>query len=282
MYVNGNSITGLSKDEIKSRLEEFYTVEVSVSNNKLTAIAKQKENNMNWKKSLSISFKIYVPGNVSTDLSTSGGSIHLSDLKGNQNFRTSGGSLHVDNISGAIKGSTSGGNIHVANSNDQIDLSTSGGSIEASNCKGTIQLSTSGGSLHLADLNGTIDASTSGGRIDGSNITGELSASTSGGSVKLDNIQGSVDASTSGGSMDVAVTALGKFVKLHNSGGSINLELPKGKGFDLNLSGNKIKVDPLNNFSGSTDENNINGTLNGGGIPITVKASSGKITVTLK
>ncbi len=283
VYVTGNnSLTGLSKDEIKSRLEEYYTLEVSVTNNKLTAVAKQKENDMNWKKSLSISFKIYLPGSISTNLSTSGGSIHLSDLKGSQNFSTSGGSLHIDNVSGMIKGSTSGGSIHVANSSDDIDLSTSGGSIEASKCKGKINLATSGGSLHLNDLDGTIEASTSGGRIDGSNITGELSASTSGGSVKLDNISGSLTASTTGGSMDVAVTSLGKFVKLRNSGGSINLELPKDKGLDLNLSGNKVKVNSLNNFSGSTDENNITGTLNGGGVPITVKASSGRVSITLK
>jgi len=283
VYVNGNnSITGLSREEIKSRLEEYYTLSVSVSNNKLTAIAKQKENNMSWKKSLSISFKIYVPGNVSTDLSTSGGSIRLNDLKGSQSFRTSGGSLHIDNVSGSINGATSGGSIHVSNSNDEIDLTTSGGSIEASKCKGNLKLSTSGGSLHLDDLNGIIDASTSGGRIDGNNITGELSASTSGGSVRLDNIQGSLEASTSGGSMDVAISALGKFVKLHNSGGNINLTLPRDKGLNLKLSGNKIKVDPLNNFSGSTDENNITGTLNGGGTPITVKASSGRVYVTLK
>ncbi|HRH48004.1 MAG TPA: hypothetical protein PLP23_04620 [Panacibacter sp.] len=278
VYVSGNNGLGmLSKDEIKSRLEEYYTLEVSVSNNKLVAIAKQKQNNMNWKKSLSISFKIYIPGNVSTDLSTSGGSIKLTGLKGNQNFRTSGGSLHIDNVSGKINGRTSGGSIHVSNTTDDVDLSTSGGSIEASKCKGNLQLSTSGGSLNLTDLEGTIDASTSGGRIEGSNITGELSASTSGGSVKLSNISGSVDASTSGGSMDVALTTLGKYVKLHNSGGNIDLQLPKGQGLDLDLSGNKVKVSSLNNFSGNTEEDNITGKLNGGGTPIKVRASSGTV-----
>ncbi|MEP7317816.1 MAG: hypothetical protein ABI921_03720 [Panacibacter sp.] len=278
VYVSGNNGLGtLSKEEIKSRLEEYYTLEVSVSNNKLIAIAKQKENNMNWKKSLSISFKIYIPGNVSTDLSTSGGSIRLNDLKGNQNFRTSGGSLHIDNVSGKINGKTSGGSIHVSNASDEIDLATSGGSIEATKCKGNLELSTSGGSLNLTDLNGTIEASTSGGRITGSNITGQLSASTSGGSVKLTNISGDLDASTSGGSMDVALTTLGKYVKLHNSGGNIDLQLPKGKGLDLDLSGNKVKVSSLNNFSGNTEEGNIYGKLNGGGVSIKVKASSGTV-----
>ncbi|HRI22303.1 MAG TPA: hypothetical protein PLA68_15180 [Panacibacter sp.] len=283
VYVTGNnSLTGLSKDEIKSRLEEYYTLNISVSNNKLTAIAKQKENNMNWKKSLSISFKIYIPGNVSTNLSTSGGSIRLNNLKGNQSFRTSGGSLHIDDVAGKINGRTSGGSIHISNASDEIDLSTSGGSIEATKCKGNLQLSTSGGSLNLSDLDGTVEASTSGGRIEGSNISGDLSASTSGGSVRLSNISGSVEASTSGGSMDVALTALGKYVKLHNSGGNIDLQLPAGKGLDLDLSGNKVKVSSLNNFSGNTEEDNINGKLNGGGTLIKVNASSGTVRLSFK
>ena len=110
MYVSPNGSISISKDELKSRLEENYEVSIRVSNGRLTAIAKQKNSNgWNWKKSLSIAFKVYVPTNVSTDLSTSGGSIHIGSLNGNQDFSTSGGSLHVDNITGSIDGSTSGG-----------------------------------------------------------------------------------------------------------------------------------------------------------------------------
>ncbi|MEP6846230.1 MAG: hypothetical protein ABI861_09515, partial [Panacibacter sp.] len=105
MYVNSNNGLGnLSKDEIKKRLEEDYVVKINVAGNTLTATAKNKRDNWDWKKSLSISFKIYVPSNVSTDLNTSGGSIKLSDLNGTQVFRTSGGSLKVDKVSGKIDG----------------------------------------------------------------------------------------------------------------------------------------------------------------------------------
>ncbi|MEX6685957.1 hypothetical protein QTN47_00540 [Danxiaibacter flavus] len=283
MYVNGNNslFNKLSKDEIKKRLEDDYIVNINFSNNVLTATAKPKERNMDWKKSLSISFKVYVPKNVSTDLATSGGSIKLANLSGTQNFATSGGSLNVEGISGKIDGKTSGGSIKLSNSQDDIDLSTSGGSIDASNCKGNIRLSTSGGSLKLNDLNGKIDASTSGGSVNGSKITGELSAHTSGGSVRLSEMACSLSTSTSGGSMDVEITQLGKFVKISNSGGNIKLDLPKGKGLDLSLHGRKVKVNSLSNFSGNTDEDNISGKINGGGVPVDVKAGSGTLTVNL-
>src|SRR5690349_11092632 len=103
VYITGNNGLGtLSKDEIQKRLEENYELKISVDGNTLNAYAKQKHDNMDWKRSLNISFKVYVPKNVSTDLSTSGGSIHLNDLSGTQKFRTSGGSLNVDNVTGKI------------------------------------------------------------------------------------------------------------------------------------------------------------------------------------
>lgn len=283
MYVNtNNGISNLSKEEIKKRLEEDYVVKINVSGNTLTATAKNKKDNWDWKRSLSISFKIYVPSNVSTDLSTSGGSIKLSDLNGTQVFRTSGGSLKVDKVSGKIDGKTSGGSITVTNSTDDIDLATSGGSITAENCKGNLELATSGGSLHLTNLDGRIEAATSGGRIDAENIKGYLAAATSGGSVKLSNIRATLETSTSGGSMNIEVTELGDYVKVGNSGGSIDISLPANKGIDIDLKGNRVKVNPMNNFSGDTDDNSISGTMNGGGTKVRVHSGSGHVNVTFK
>jgi len=283
VYISGNNGLGtLSKDEIQKRLEDNYELKVSVDGNTLNAYAKQKHDNMDWKRGLNISFKVYVPKNVSTDLSTSGGSISLNDLSGTQKFRTSGGSLHVDNVTGKIDGGTSGGSIHVANSGDDIDLHTSGGSIEAKNCKGKLELETSGGSLNLSDLEGTIDAQTSGGHIDADNIRGELSASTSGGSIKMTNIAASLETSTSGGNINVEISSLGKYVKLSNSGGGIDLQLPANKGYDLDLHGNRVKVSPMNNFSGDTDDNSITGKMNGGGTQIVARSGSGRVNVSFK
>jgi DUF4097 and DUF4098 domain-containing protein YvlB len=286
VYVRANNWkdnAGLSKDELQKRLDENYTLEVAVSGGQLTAIAKQRQKiNFNWKKGLSISFKVYVTKNIATKLSTSGGSIALLNLDGVQDFKTSGGSLSVDNLTGKITGRTSGGSISLRNTKDEIDLSTSGGSIDAKGCSGNIQLNTSGGSLTLRDLKGKVDARTSGGSVNGDNIEGELYAHTSGGSVNLERLACSVDASTSGGNIDVEITKLGEYVKLSNSGGNVALQLPKDKGVNLDLHGDKIKVDPLTNFSGSKEDDELTGTLNGGGALVKVRAGSGRITLTMK
>jgi hypothetical protein len=276
-YRNGDNI---SKEEIQKRLDEYYELKISVEGNKVKAIAKPKKNNMDWKKAVSVSFKVYIQQNVNTDLVTSGGSINLSNLSGTQEFTTSGGSLHVENLTGKIKGHTSGGSIHLSGSKEDIELTTSGGSIEARNCSGKIKLTTSGGSLRLSDLKGSINATTSGGNVNGSTIEGDLIAHTSGGNINLDKLNCSVETATSGGNINVEVITLKGFVKIHNSGGNINLSVPN-KAMDLNLTGGRIKTDKLTNFSGSIEEENVKGKLNGGGVPVTVNAGSGRVTLTV-
>ncbi|HSU29061.1 MAG TPA: hypothetical protein VLJ68_11810 [Chitinophagaceae bacterium] len=277
-----NNKNDMTKEEIQARLDEMYTLEISITGNKLTAKAKSKQDIRDWKKALNISFHAYVPKNFSTDLSTAGGGIHIQDISGNQEFSTSGGGLDVSGVSGKINGRTSGGGIRLSDSKDEIELSTSGGSIHASNCDGKLRLSTSGGSLDLEDLKGEIRATTSGGSIDGNKISGELITHTSGGSIHLKGLTCSLETSTSGGNIYVSMDALGKYVKVSNSGGNIDLELPKSKGMDLDLSANRIKTDHLDNFSGKMDDNNVEGKLNGGGIEVRASAGSGRIYLSLK
>ncbi len=277
VYVHGNGMGELSREEIKKRLDNDYDVLVTVSNHELHAKAKRKhENGINWdwRRQLSISFKIFVPKQVNTNLETSGGSIHLDNLSGNEKFGTSGGSLHVDALTGTIKGETSGGSIEVSNSGDNINLETSGGSIHASNCNGKIHLETSGGSLHLQDLKGSINANTSGGSVQASSIEGELITGTSGGSVNLTQLSCALEASTSGGSMNVEMNHVGKYIKLDDSGGHIDLRLPAKQGYDLNLSANRISPSSsVSDFTGEWDKDHVKGSMNGGGIPVNVDAS---------
>lgn len=279
MYVASNNSITMSKDEIKRRLEEDYVINIKVSQGKLTATARRKSNDWNWKKSLSIAFKVYVPAKINTDLATSGGSIHISGLDGNQDFKTSGGSLHAENCKGMIDGATSGGSIHVSGCSATVEMATSGGSIHASDCTGSMDLATSGGSIDLDNLNGKIEAVTSGGSINADNIKGELVTATSGGSIRLKAMRCDIDAATSGGGVSVDVVETGKYIKLRNSSGSIDLSLPAGKGYTIDLKGQKINAD-LKNFSGELiSENQVKGTLNGGGVIVDVKASSGRVNI---
>jgi DUF4097 and DUF4098 domain-containing protein YvlB len=283
VYINGNGRhNNYSKEEIQKMLANDYDLTITVSGNKLTAIAKPKKNFGNWDNSLSISYKIYVPTACGTELYTSGGGISISNLSGNEHFSTSGGGLEVKGLTGKISGHTSGGGIEISDSKDDIDMETSGGGIEASRCSGQIRLNTSGGSITLNDMNGNIRATTSGGNVEAEKITGELVTHTSGGNISLESMSGSLEASTSGGNIAVQLTGTGKYVKLSNSGGQVSLEIPKGKGLDLDIHGDGIRTEGLSNFSGSMEKESINGTVNGGGMPVDIHAGSGGVVIALK
>jgi len=280
VYIKGNNGRDLSKEEIKKRLDEDYDLSVSVSGHEVRAIAKSKHNFSDWKRQMSISFKIYVPEQTSTDLRTSGGGINLDNLKGNESFTTSGGGLNIDRLNGVVRGETSGGGISVSNSGNDINLETSGGGIIAKNCTGKIRLETSGGGLTLDNLNGNINANTSGGGIHGNSITGELNTSTSGGGIDLKQMDCSLSASTSGGSLNAQIKRVGKYLKLEASSGNINLELPLKQGLNLDLRGNRVQpTDKINSFNGEWEKDHVKGSVNGGGAPVTAEASSGNVNV---
>ena len=283
VYVTENGHHGeYSKEEIQSKINADYDLEVTASGNKLTATAKPKRNFRNWNDALSFSFAIYVPVACATHLNTSGGGISISNLTGEQHFYTSGGGLDVSGLNGKIDGHTSGGGIEVKNCKDEIDLETSGGGIDASNCTGHIRLNTSGGSIDLKDLIGDIRATTSGGNIDAEKISGELETHTSGGNISLTAMTGSLEASTSGGNIDIQINKIDKYVKLNNSGGNVYLEMPKGNGISLDVHGDRIKTEGLSNFSGSMEKQSISGTVNGGGATVDIHAGSGGVTLALK
>jgi DUF4097 and DUF4098 domain-containing protein YvlB len=284
VYIQGNNGRRLSTDEIAQRLQEYYTVKIELDGDKLYVSAKQKHD-FNWNSGhgLSISFKVYTPTGVSSHLNTSGGGIAISHLTGGtQDFTTSGGGLDVKDVSGVIHGETSGGGIDVSNASNDIDLNTSGGGITAHHLKGKIRLETSGGGLELHDLSGDIHATTSGGGIEGDHVSGELITSTSGGGIDLRDMACSLDASTSGGSVEVTMASLGKYIKLSSSSGNVDLRVPAGQGMDLTLDGDRVATSNLGSFNGTTESDHMKGSVNGGGIPVKLESSGGRVSVSAR
>jgi hypothetical protein len=280
VFISPNNAANWPAEKIQSVLDEYYELDIQIENGILTAFAKRKDGSK-WSSNtnLTISFRITTPHTVDGQMHTSGGSIKLKETSGTFKFITSGGSIEVEKVSGHLEGKTSGGSIQISDSKDYIDLTTSGGSIKAEDCSGTITLVTSGGSINLGDLSGTIKATTSGGSVRANEITGTFHTSTSGGSMILEEISGNLKASTAGGTIKVGMKTVGEYVRLQNSG-SIDLAVPAG-GYDLDLKGRKIDTPTLNNFSGSFESKNINGTLSGGGPELTVKSSQ-RVSLSLK
>lgn len=244
VYIRANNWNQkISESEIKERLEK-YTIQIDKDANTLTAIAKPLESGWKWgwKDGLSISFKIYVPNNITSNLRTSGGNIKLSNLSGNQDVKTSGGNISLSTIKGIVDAETSGGNIDIDGFNGTIDAQTSGGNVKVENSKGSLKIGTSGGNIRIAQVGGSLEAHTSGG-----NVTADISS-------------------------------LEKYLTLSTSGGNITVKMPMDKGMDLDLSGDRVSV-AMQNFDGTIKDDRVKGKLNGGGIPVRISTSGGNVRI---
>lgn len=145
-------------------------------------------------------FIVTVPSAYNVRVSTSGGEVHVGDIRGAIRVHTSGGSLEVGNVTGPVDARTSGGSINVGRVEGEVHAHTSGGSITIGDAAGTIDAETSGGSIHA--------------RLSRAPRT-DSKLSTSGGSISVsiaNNIALDVDARSSGGGVesDVPVTIQGR------------------------------------------------------------------------
>jgi hypothetical protein len=266
---NGNQ--ELTKQEIQKKLDQDYILEISFSGDVLNASARQKKDIFLNETGLSISFVIYAPKTASNVLKTSHGNIDLTGFEGSQDVETSHGDITISKITGKVTGQTSHGNVSVTDCNNDIDVSTSHGDITGKNCEGTIKLITSHGNIDLRNLKGKVHAGTSHGNVSGNSIGGEMTASTSHGDVRLDGISSSVNASTDHGDISLSVVSITGEIAMNNGNGNISLELPKGKGLDLDLQGREVSVDELQNFTGTKEKDLVKGSTNGGGTKVSAK-----------
>lgn len=280
VYITGsNSKRQLSPEALAERLKA-YVLEVNLVDGTLVCIAKVKDKKtIKNSERLSINFEIETPKNLDTDIKTSGGSLTLSTLNGNINFLTSGGSMALNNLSGKIKGVTSGGSIKLEHASGEIDLTTSGGSIRAENSNGNIKLITSGGSLTLSDLTGTIHGATSGGSITANRVDGNLNINTAAGSISVSDFKGNLNGKTSAGSIKGSILHIENSIELITSAGSIKVDLPFDEGMDLDLSGSRINSDKLPNTANNRKKETLKTQVNGGGKSVTLKTSSGSVSV---
>jgi hypothetical protein len=277
VYAKTNSET-VDKDQIIAALNNQYNLVINTENKKLVvSLTKRGTEEARPLSTLKVSFKIYVPASITSDIQDTGGNISILNLAGSQSLVSSGGDLRTENVTGSISGTTSGGNISIVSCARQMKFTTSGGSIVATRCDGNIDLSTSGGSVTFSKLKGTINVSTSHGNIMGNDVEGDLTAITSGGSINLSKLSCSVLAGTSGGNISAEVTEVKNNLKFVVGGGNIDLELPKGLKATVDITAKKVLASNLDNFTGSKTAGAVKGAINNGTVKIFAQAIDGNV-----
>lgn len=245
----------------RKELEKEVIVDVDHDDNHLEIRVEPKNKwTSSWRDQPNVHFKVYVPNRTSCELNTSDGNVSLSGLSGRQQIRTSDGNINISEISGNITGHTSDGNIHTQK------------------IKGSVEIKTSDGDVVLDNIEGTVRSSTSDGNIRIKKVKGDITARTSDGDIIFEAVSGSLDAVTSDGNVRGDFSTLRNKVTIRTSDGNIDLVVPKGLGLDLNIKGESLNV-PLTNFSGHSEDERIEGAVNGGGVAVNLVTSDGRVSL---
>ncbi len=261
-FVRKNGRVLSPSDNSLDEVMDNFDINFSKSGSTITAVVKRKGRMNFWRNNVGISLTIIVPEEMSCDVSSSGGGLKISGVKGTHEFSSSGGGVKLENTSGTTKASSSGGGVKATNHDGDIRLSSSGGGVAVEGANGSVYARSSGGGVHLDNINGDIDASSSGGGV---RVSGEAAY---------------VKATSSGGSVHADISNLTRELYLQSSGGGIDAVIHGGEnlGMDLDLRSDKVNID-LHNFSGTSEKNRIKGTMNNGGIPVYMHSSGGNVNV---
>ena len=261
VFVRKNGkILSPSDPRVDDVLEDF-DLEIEKNGSVISAKAKRKTK-FNILKNEGIYFTIIVPREMSCNVSSSGGGLTISGVEGTHNFTSSGGSVYLENTAGTTTAKSSGGRVEATNHNGDIHLTSSGGGVTLDEAHGSVYAHSSGGSVRLNNIHGGVDAGSSGGGV---SVLGTCDY---------------VKAKSSGGSVNVNISNLTKELHLQSSGGGVDAIIQNGDelGLDLDLRSSRVQID-LKNFTGRSEKDRVKGTMNGGGIPVYMRASGGNVKV---
>ena len=251
----------------------------------------------------------------SSKLRTEGGHIQVLDVAGNLNVFTGGGHINVGNVTGDAALRSGGGHIRAGTIGGRADLDTDGGNITVGHAGSFVNVRTGGGQIDFGEVRGSVRAQTGGGGIRIMYVAGPMEVESSGGSICLTRVAGAVQAATADGSITAwinpssgpeggggggsnnlsggasahpATVQLAGASQLASGNGDIVVFLPRNLAVNIDAlvakgGEHRIEADPALHLSFQTAESNSTGpvhaigVLNGGGLPLKLRTSVGKI-----
>jgi TonB family protein len=251
----------------------------------------------------------------SSKLRTEGGHIQVLDVAGNLNVFTGGGHINVGNTTGDAALRSGGGHIRAGMIGGRAELDTDGGNITVGHAGSFVNVRTGGGQIDFGEVRGSVHAQTGGGGIRIMYVAGPMEVESSGGSICLTRVAGAVQAATADGtitawinpssgpdsgpsggpnnlpgdaSVHPATVQLAGASQLASGNGDIVVFLPRNLAVNIDAlvtkgGEHRIEADPALHLSFQTEKSNSTGpvhaigVLNGGGIPLKLRTSAGKI-----
>src|SRR6266852_5289375 len=228
-------------------------------------------------------------------LETEGGHIQVQDVAGDLRAFTAGGHINAGNIVGDASLRSGGGHIRAGQIGGRADLQTDGGNITVVQAGSLVSVRTGGGQIDFGEVRGSVRAQTGGGGIRIMYVSGPMEVESSAGSICLTRVAGTVRAATAGGTITAWINPdapssggtvhLPGLSQLTSGNGDIVVYLPRNLAADIDAvveSGGeqRIEADPalamqIQNRGGGPVH--ALAALNGGGPPLKLKTTAGKI-----
>jgi TonB family protein len=236
-------------------------------------------------------------GRSAAKLETEGGHIQVLDVAGDLTALTGGGHINVGNIAGEATLRTGGGHIRAGQIGGRAELDTVGGNITVAHAGSFVSVRTGGGQIDFGEVRGSVRAQTGGGGIRMMYVSGPIELESSSGSICLTRVAGALQAATSGGTITAWINPdapsgggkvhLGGPSQLASGNGDIIVFLPRNLAANIDAvvaSGGErhIEADPALHLIVQASVNGSGqvhamATLNGGGAPLKLKTTGGKI-----
>jgi TonB family protein len=236
-------------------------------------------------------------GRATAKLETEGGHIQVLDVAGDLTAFTGGGHINVGNIAGDASLRTGGGHIRAGQIGGRAELETVGGNITVAHAGSFVSVKTGGGQIDFGEVRGSVHAQTGGGGIRVMYVSGPMELESSSGSICLTRVAGALQAATSGGTITAWINPdppagggnvrLAGASQLASGNGDIIVFLPRNLAANIDAvvaSGgeHRIEADPALHLTMQTSSNasgsvHAVAVLNGGGAPLKLKTTGGKI-----
>jgi TonB family protein len=228
-------------------------------------------------------------------LVTEGGHIEIGDVVGDVSAFTAGGNITTGYISGEANLHTGGGHIRALGISGRGELvSIEGGNITVGKASKYVSAKTGGGQIDFGEVHGSVHAQTGGGGIRVMYVAGPMQLESNEGSICLTKVASAVRAATGDGSITAWINPdknssgevrLAGVSQLSSGSGDIIVYLPRDLAANIEAivetGGEKrIEADPALALQFSSSGSGLTKgwlPLNGGGAPLRLKTTTGKI-----
>jgi hypothetical protein len=213
-----------------------------------------------WVRTLDVEIHVdlRLPGDVEADIRAPGGAVDVADLRGRIDVNVMGGPCRAENLEGTL-------DIRAESSEVTIEDVT-GDEVVAR---------VAVGSLTLTDVEtDTITVRSVAAPLSLRGLTGATTVSARSASVDLEDLRGPCTARVHGGRLALSGPPSDE-VTLRVVGASLDASVPPDHGADLHMRGPDLSLADGFSFEGERTGTEIEGTLNGGGPPLTLEAVGG-------